>query len=118
MEHERLERQEGAGAGEPARRGLDLLPQVYLMTVEDREHRVDLVALHRALQGLPHLDEIALVSFANGVPVVSLRTQGELDLERLRAAVAAAMDRVCELIPQENTGRIFLRLVPRGEGGV
>lgn len=94
------------------RRGLALLPQQYLMTVEDQEGEVDLVPLHRALRGLEAVQEISLVSYANGVPVISLRTEGELDLVRLDDAVSEAMDRQCEVIPQDN-GKLYLRMKAR-----
>jgi len=116
MEHERIERQ-SQGTAEPERHGLDLLPQMYLVTVEDREHRVDLVPLHRALQGIEGVEEITLVSFANGVPVVSLRAKHQLDLEQLSGAVGSTLRRACELIPQDN-GRVFLRLTPLEKIGV
>jgi hypothetical protein len=112
IERERVE--QGVEARpEPAkeRHGVELLPQQYLITVEDKESRVDLAPLHRALLTLAPADDISLVSFAKGVPVISLRTQGELDMERLREAVAAATGRGCDVIPQDN-GRIFLRLAP------
>ena len=97
--------------------GLDLLPQQYLMTVEDREGNVDLVPLHRALLALASLEEANLVSYANGVPVVSLRVKGELDLEQLGSVVSTAMDRECEVIPQDNR-RLYLRMkIPEALGG-
>ncbi len=101
-------------ASEPAeeRRGLDLLPQQYVMTVEDQEGAVDLIPLHRALLGLEVIQEISLVSYANGVPVISLRTEGELDLVRLDDAVSEAMDRQCEVIPQDN-GKLYLCMTAR-----
>ncbi len=96
--------------------GLDLLPQQYLMTVEDREGNVDLVPLHRALLALATLEEANLVSYANGVPVVSLRVKGELDLEQLGSVVSTAMDRECEVIPQDN-GKLYLRMkIPEALG--
>ncbi len=94
------------------RRGLDLLPQRYLITVEDREGSVDLVPLHRALMGVEGVEEVSLVSYANGVPVISLQAEGELDLEQLDSAVGRAMDRQCEVIPQEN-GKLYLRMQAR-----
>ncbi len=117
MEHERVERQRQEAAGEPERRGLDLLPQLYLVTVEDRERRVDLVPLHRALLGVPGIEEITLVSFANGVPVVSLRAKHEIDLEQLRNAVQSTLKKDCELIPQDS-GRVYLRLTSPEKIGV
>ncbi|MCH7511782.1 MAG: hypothetical protein IIB19_05400 [Chloroflexi bacterium] len=99
---------------EPAeeRRGLDLLPQRYLITVEDRDGSVDLVPLHRALMGVDGVEEISLVSYANGVPVISLQAEGELDLEQLDSVVGKAMDRQCEVIPQDN-GKLYLRMQAR-----
>jgi hypothetical protein len=110
IERERMEKAPGEGAvqSEPLR-GLDLLPQQYLMTVEDRESRVDLVPLHRALLSIAGMDDVTLVTYANGVPVISIRVQGELDLEKLQNAVALGMDRECEVIPQENN-KLFIRL--------
>lgn len=97
-------------------RGLDLLPKQYLMTVEDRERNVDLVPLHRALLSLAKMEDISLVSCANGTPVVSLRVVGELDQAKLQEAVSTALDQECEVIPQD-TGRLFVRLSPReGQG--
>ena len=117
MEHERGERQRQEAAGEPERRGLELLPQLYMVTVEDRERRVDLVPLHRALQAVEGIDEITLVSFANGIPVVSLRARHEIDMEQLRNAVQSTLKKDCELIPQD-TGRVYLRLTSREKIGV
>ena len=99
---------------EPAeeRRGLDLLPKRYLITVEDRDGSVDLVPLHRALMGVEGGVEISLVSYANGVPVISLQAEGELDLEQLDSVVGKAMDRQCEVIPQDN-GKLYLRMQAR-----
>lgn len=111
VEEEKLEKVSGKEPEEasPARRGLDSLPQQYLMTVEDRETKVDLVPLHRSLASLPGMEEVSLVSYANGVAVVSLRLEGELSLEQLGEVVATAMDRECEVIPQDKT-KIYLRL--------
>jgi hypothetical protein len=110
IDRERMEKEEKSSA-EPSSppQGLDLLPQQYLMTVEDRESKVDLVPLHRALLGLAEMEDVSLVSFANGVPVISLRSAGELDLERLGEAISTAMDRHCEVTPH-GTGRLHLRL--------
>jgi len=112
IELERRERESQAGEQAPARKGLELLPQDYLMTVEDREGKVDLIPLHRALLALAPVERISLLSFANGVPVISVRSETELDLDRLGTAVSAAMDRACEIIPQDN-GRVYLRLSAR-----
>lgn len=117
LEQERLARgQEGAEKEPPAPRGLALLPRQYLITVEDRERKVDLVPLHRALLGLSGIEDVSLVSFANGVPVISLSVTGELDLDQLSEAVAVSMDRECEVI-QHDSGKLFLRLTPRHDQG-
>lgn len=92
------------------------LPGQFIITVEDRESKVDLVPLHRALTGLAGIDDVSLVSFANGVPVISVRVVGELDHGQLSKAVAMAMDRECEVIPHES-GKLFLRLTPHGDEG-
>lgn len=116
METERMEKErENLAEASSEPRGLDLLPQQYLLTVEDRESAVELAPLQRALAGVADMDDMSLVSFANGVPVISIRVQGELDLDRLSAAVERAMDRECETIPQDN-GRLYLRLRPRQDG--
>ena len=117
IERERMEKEpaEAAGGTEQVR-GLGLLPQQYLMTVEDRESRVDLVPLNRALLNAAVMDDVSLVSYANGVPVISVRVHGELDLDKLQKAVATAMDRDCEVIPQENN-KLFLRLKSRASQG-
>jgi hypothetical protein len=90
------------------------LPGSYVITVEDRESKVDLVSLHRALVSLEGAEEVTLVSFANGVPVVSLRMVGELDFEKLSKSVGMAMDRECEVIPHDSS-KLFLRLTPHEE---
>jgi len=97
--------------------GLELLPKRYLVTIEDRERPVDLVPLHRALLGLAKEDEMDLVSCANGTPVVSIRTTGELDPDALGEAVANGMGQACEVIPQGEE-RIFLRLSTKAPEGV
>jgi hypothetical protein len=117
---DKIERERSERADEPKplldeRRGLDLLPQQYLMTVEDREGKVSLVPLHRGLQGLDGIEEVTLVSYANGVPVISLRSKKPVDMEMLREAVSRVMDRHCEVI-QQDTGRLYLRLRAHSPG--
>ena len=109
IEREKMEKQTDAAAEPSEQQPVDGLPQLYLMTVEDREGGVDLVPLHRSLAALRGIQEVSLVSYANGVPVISLRTAVELDLNQLGTVVSAAMDRECEVIPQDR-GRLYLRL--------
>lgn len=110
LERERKERSEGDIEEIAEVRGLEHLPQTYRITVEDRDGTpVDLVTIHRALLTFAAADDISLINFANGVPIVSIRVEGELDLERLAAAISAATSRQCEVIPQDK-GKLFLRL--------
>ena len=104
-----------SGPSKPSEpRGLDLLPKEYLMTIEDRDASVDLVTLQRGLLTLAPMEDIRLVTYAKGVPVISLRVEGELDLERLSEAVGNAIGRRCEVIPQDGT-KLFLRLTPNDD---
>jgi hypothetical protein len=77
----------------PPRRGFDLLPKTYRVTVEDKRRGVDLVPLHRALLGMDGVKDMSLLSYSNGVAIVSIEMVHELDPEGLRAAVARAMSR-------------------------
>ena len=104
-----------SGASEPSEpRSLNLLPKEYLMTIEDRDVRVDLTTLQRGLLALAPMENIKLVTYAKGVPVISLRIDGELDVERLSEAVGNATGRLCEVIPQDGT-KLFLRLTPNDD---
>jgi hypothetical protein len=110
MERERANKgSEKPAAKSKEPRGLDLLPQSYLITVEDRRGKVNMVPLHRALLSLPNVRDANLVSYANGVPIVSVQSQGELSYDELVAAVSEAMARECEIIPQDNN-KLYLRL--------
>lgn len=110
LERERKERSEGDVEEIAEVRGLGHLPQAYRITVEDRDGTpVDLVTIHRALLTFAPSDEISLVNFANGVPIVSINVEGELDLKRLASTIGAATSRHCEVIPQDK-GKLFLRL--------
>lgn len=76
-----------------SRRGLDLLPRTYRITVEDKRRGVDLVPLHRALLAMDGVRDMSLLSYNNGVALVSLETVSDIDPEALRRAVARAMSR-------------------------
>jgi hypothetical protein len=69
------------------------LPRQYRVTVEDKRRGVDLVPLHRALQSLERVKDMSLLSYSNGVAIVSMETVGAIDPEDLRAAVERAMSR-------------------------
>lgn len=86
------------------RRGFDLLPRNYRITVEDKRGGVDLVPLHRAMLSMDGVRDMSLLSYNNGVAIVALETTDELDPELLRSAVSRAMS--CEArveVHNENT---------------
>jgi hypothetical protein len=76
-----------------AKRGFDLLPRPYRITVEDKRRGVDLVPLHRALLGMDGVRDMSLLSYSNGTAIVALETTNELDPDTLGKAVAHAMAR-------------------------
>lgn len=116
LSREREGRSEEGAESTPEPRGLGSMLKEYRMTIEDRDGTpVDLVALHRALMAFAAADDISLVGYAKGTAVVGLRTEGELDLDRLASVIGAATTRQCEVIPQDQ-GKLFLRLSGEEEG--
>ena len=116
LNQEREERSEEGAESTAGPRGLGNLPTVYRMTIEDRDGTpVDLVALHRALMAFAPADDISLTGYAKGTATVGLRTEGDLDLDRLASVIGTAMARQCEVIPQDQ-GKLFLRLSGEEEG--
>lgn len=83
----------GEAPAAPERRGLDLLPRGYRVTVEDKRRDVDLVPLHRALLQMPGMKDMSLLSYSNGVAIISLEMTGALDPDELCATVSRAMAR-------------------------
>jgi hypothetical protein len=86
------------------KRGLDLLPRNYRITVEDKRGGVDLVPLHRSMLGMDGVRDMSLLSYNNGVAIVALETTEEIDPELLRSLVSRAM--VCDArieVHNENT---------------
>jgi hypothetical protein len=75
------------------KRGLDLLPRTYRITVEDKRRGVDLVPLHRALLGMEGVRDMSLLSYNNGIAIVSIETVDTLDPPALETAVSRAMAR-------------------------
>jgi hypothetical protein len=73
------------------KRGFDLLPRNYRITVENKRGGVDLVPLHRAMLGMDGVRDMSLLSYNNGVAIVALETTEELDPELLRSSVSRAM---------------------------
>lgn len=86
------------------KRGFDLLPCNYRITVEDKRRGVDLVPLHRAMLGVEGVRDMSLLSYNNGVAIVALETTDELDPEVLRSSVSRAMSREARVeVHNENT---------------
>jgi hypothetical protein len=75
------------------KRGFDLLPRSYRITVEDKRRGVDLVPLHRALLGMDGVRDMSLLSYNNGIAIVALETTEELDPDALGSSVARVMSR-------------------------
>jgi septal ring factor EnvC (AmiA/AmiB activator) len=118
LESEKTERPVAEAAPQAAslaERVAALLPQQYMLTIEDGDRAVDLAQLHRALLRLAKPDDISLVSYANGTPVVSLRIAGELDVDKLTEAISETMDQDCELSQQDS--RIRMRVLSRDRQG-
>lgn len=90
---QRVTEQAAIAGPPPARRGFDLLPRTYRVTVEDKRRGVDLVPLHRALLAMDGVRDMSLLSYSNGVAIISIEMVHELDPELLREAVARAMSR-------------------------
>jgi hypothetical protein len=78
---------------EDSRRGFDLLPRTYRITIEDKRRGVDLVPLHRALLGMDGVKDMSLLSYTNGVAIIALEMTGDLVADALQALVARAMSR-------------------------
>jgi hypothetical protein len=86
------------------RRGLELLPRSYRITVEDKRQGVDLVPLHRALLGMDGVKDMSLLSYNNGIAIVALDTNGDIEPDTLRASVSRAMAREARVeVHNENT---------------
>jgi hypothetical protein len=92
-----------------SRRGLDLLPRTYRITVEDKRRGVDLVPLHRALLSMDGVRDMSLLSYNNGVAIVSLETTGDLDGDELGNFVARAMSRAAR-VEQHNEHTFVVKL--------
>jgi len=79
------------------KRGLDLLPRTYRITVEDKRRGVDLVPLHRALLGMDGVRDMSLLSYSNGVAIVAVEMIDEMDPHALEGAVSRAMSRAAKV---------------------
>lgn len=91
------------------KRGLDLLPRTYRITVEDKRRGVDLVPLHRALLSMDGVKDMSLLSYNNGVAIVSLETSGEIEPDTLGEFVSRAMSRDAK-VEQHNEHTMVVKL--------
>jgi hypothetical protein len=91
------------------RRGFDLLPRSYRITVEDKRRGVDLVPLHRALLAMDGVRDMSLLSYNNGVAIVSLETVNDIDTGVLESAVSRAMSRPAT-VEQHNERTLVVKL--------
>jgi hypothetical protein len=85
------------------KRGLDLLPRTYRITVEDKRRGVDLVPLHRALLGMDGVRDMSLLSYSNGVAIVAVDTIDELEPPALEGAISRAMARPAKVEVHNDT---------------
>jgi hypothetical protein len=93
------------------RRGLDLLPRTYRITVEDKRRGVDLVPLHRAMLGIEGARDMSLLNYTNGTAIVALETEDVLDPESVRLAMQNAMKRDAS-VEVHNESTMVVKLTP------
>jgi hypothetical protein len=99
-----FEAQRPAPQPEPeAKRGFDLLPKTYRITVEDKRRGVDLVPLHRALLGMDGVKDMSLLSYSNGVAIVAVETTNGIDPDALNRSVSRAMARAVKVEVHNDT---------------
>ncbi len=91
------------------RRGIDLLPRTYRITVEDTRRGVDLVPLHRALLAMEGVRDMSLLSYNNGIAIVSLETVTDIDPQALERALARAMSREAH-VEMHNESTLVVKL--------
>jgi hypothetical protein len=87
-------------------------PYCYTVTVEEVGSRVKLVPLHQSLSQVEGIRELSLKSYTNGVAVVSIDSEIELEASVLEEALSTGMHQACRVISGE--GPSFLARI-RGE---
>jgi hypothetical protein len=101
-----------APAAQPApepKRGFDLLPRTYRITIEDKRRSVDLVPLHRSLLAMDGVRDMSLLSYNNGVAIVALETVSDIDPQVLESIVGRAMSRGAR-VEQHNEYTLVVKL--------
>lgn len=76
-------------------------PYSYTMTVEEVGSRVKLVPLHQSLNQVDGIRELSLRSYANGVAIISIDSEVELEAQALQEALGAGMNQACRVISGE-----------------
>jgi hypothetical protein len=76
-------------------------PYSYTVTVEEVGSRVKLIPLHRSLSQVEGVRELSLKSYTNGVAVVSIDSEVELEAPVLEEALSTGMHQVCRVISGE-----------------
>jgi hypothetical protein len=95
-----------AGAGRPLAR-LDVpipdggAPYSYTVTVEEVGSRVKLVPLHQSLSQVKGVRELSLKSYTNGVAVVSVDSEIELEASTFEEAFTTGMHQACRVVSGE-----------------
>ena len=73
----------------------------YTVTVEDVGAKVKLVPLHQSLSQVEGVRELSLKSYTNGIAVVCIDSEVELEAPVLEEAISAAMNRACRITAGE-----------------
>jgi hypothetical protein len=76
-------------------------PYSYTVTVEEMGSRVRLVPLHQSLSQVEGVRELSLKSYINGVAVVSIDSETELEASVLEEALSTGMHQSCRVISGE-----------------
>jgi len=76
-------------------------PYSYTVTVEEVGSRVKLVPLHQSLSQVGGIRELSLRSYTNGVAVVSIDSEIELEAQALQEALGAGMNQACRVMSGE-----------------
>jgi hypothetical protein len=79
----------------------DSAPYSYTVTVEEMGTRVKLVPLHRSLNRVEGIRQLTLASYTNGVAIVSIDSEIELEGTALEEALTAGMSKTCRIMSGE-----------------
>lgn len=88
----------------------------YTVTVEDVGAKVKLVPLHQSLSRVEGVRELSLKSYANGIAVVCIDSEVELEAPVLQEAISAGMNRACRITAGEGSS-FLVRMSGEGASG-